>query len=292
MSKQNKKLNIIITCSFQNDFIESLDDLKQSNDKLKMDYLKSQEMWIKYFNDKDVDTSQATVEQFISWLKESTESQDDDIILSYHKILEKYKHRVHIDYDESKRLWQGGNLKKFLKDLMVKGSKALNDDNSPEEYQCIHLRDWHDQTDILQKGELDNFGLHCMKGTYGAKFISPLDELIKKHHEFNIIINSNSLSSFAETELESVLNTIINNSGSSKNEVNIGIFGVITNVKIFLLAFELMVIHNFRNVSVCGDFCAGFTNQGHFEGINSMANILVANVANHDEFRKIFNIKK
>ena len=115
-------------------------------------------------------------------------------------------------------------------------------------------------------------------------------ELIKEHPEFNIIINSNSLSSFAETELESVLNTIIKNSGSSKNEVNIGIFGVITNVKIFLLAFELMVIHNFRNVSVCGEFCAGFTDQGHFEGINSMTNILVANVVNHDEFRKLFKL--
>jgi len=290
MSKVKKRLNIIMTCSMQNDFIEPLDDLSQSDDKLKLDYLKSQEMWIQYFNSQDRNVNQATIDNFMTWLKKNAETQNGKISLSYHKILEKYKHRVHVDYDESQRIWQGGKLNQFLKDLMVKGSKALYSENSTEEYQCIHLRDWHDPTDMLQKGELDNFGPHCMKGTYGAKFISPLDDLIKEHPEFNIIINSNSLSSFAETELESVLNTIIKNSGNSKNEVNIGIFGVITNVKIFLLAFELMVIHNYGNVSVCGDFCAGFTDQGHFEGINSMANILVANVVDHNEFRKIFKI--
>ncbi|MBN1215610.1 MAG: isochorismatase family protein [Candidatus Lokiarchaeota archaeon] len=290
MSKTKKTLNIIITSSFQNDFIEPLGNLKQADDKLKLDYLKSQELWIQYFNSQNIDVNQANVDQFLTWLEKNAKSSENGIKLSYHKILEKYKHRVHVDYEESERIWKGDQLNLFLKDLMVKGSKALNDENSKEEYQCIHLRDWHDQTDMLQKGELDNFGPHCIKGTYGAKFISPLDELIVKHPEFNIIINSNSLSSFADTELESVLNTIIKNSGSSKNEVKIGMFGVITNVKIFLLAFELMVIHNFTNVSVCSDFCAGFTNQGHFEGINSMANILVANVVDSVQFRKIFNI--
>ena len=39
MSKPKKKLNILLTCSMQNDFIEPIDDLTQSDDKLKLDYL-------------------------------------------------------------------------------------------------------------------------------------------------------------------------------------------------------------------------------------------------------------
>lgn len=117
-----------------------------------------------------------------------------------------------------------------------------------------------------------------------------MNELIQEHHDFNVIINSNSLSSFDETDLESVLETIIKNAGSSHKEVKIGVFGVINNVKVFLLTFELMIIHKFKNVYVCGDFCAGFNKQGHETGISSMASILAANIVDQNKFREIFNI--
>jgi len=292
MSKVKKNLNIIITNSFQNDFIESVDDLvkDKSENNLKLDFLKCQELWIEYFRDQNREVDQLNIDQFITWLKDNTKSQDIDTMVSYHQILEKYKHRVHINFEETKRLWKERKLDTFLRDLMKKAVNDFEKEDSTEQYQCIHLRDWHDLTDISQKGELDHFGPHCLRGTYGAKFVSPLNEVIQKYSEFNTVINSNSLSSFDETGLESVLDTIIENSGTSKNDVKIGVFGVITNVKIFLLVFELMVIHKFRNVFICGDFCAGFTKQGHIEGINSMSNILAANVVDYNKFREIFRI--
>lgn len=288
----SKNLSIIITSSFQNDFVEPLDDLLKSkaDDNLKVDYVKCQQKWFEYFKGQNLDVKSSTIDQFITWLKSNATSQEIDVPVSYHKILEKYRHRVHIDIQETQRLWNGGALHQFLKDLMNKAKITFENENSNDEYQCIHLRDWHDPTDITQKGELDLFGSHCLKGTYGAKFVSPLNELIDENHEFNVVINSNSLSSFDETNLESVLNTIIKNAGSSKKDVKIGVFGVITNVKVFLLTFELTVIRKFKNVYICGDFSAGFNNQGHLTGTSDMANILGANVVDHQKFREIFNI--
>jgi len=286
----NKILNIIITSSVQNDFIEPLDIQPAPEDSLKIGYEQVSNKWMEYFLNQNRHTSEANIEQFIPWLKQNTSNEMISEFQSYHYILEHFSHRVHIDYDETKRLWEGDRLSQFIQDLMNKASESNSNESSGVEYQCIHLRDWHDQTDETQKGEMDLFGPHCIKGTYGAKFISPLNELIQKHHDFNVIINSNSLSSFDETDLESVLETVIKNAGSSHKEVKIGVFGVITNVKVFLLTFELMIIHKFKNVYVCGDFCAGFNKQGHETGISSMANILAANIVDHHKFREIFNI--
>ena len=288
----DKDLKIIITTSFQNDFIEPLDDLLNSKigDNLKLDFEKCSQMWLEYFMERDINVQASNVNQFIKWLKSNATSQNINIPVSYHRILEKYKHRVHIDYDETKRVWEGDKVNQFIRDFMNKANEAFENENNNEEYQFIHLRDWHDQTDITQKDELDLFGLHCLKGTYGAKFVSPLNELIEKYHEFNIVINSNSLSSFAETNLESVLNTILKNAGSSKKDIKIGVFGVITNVKIFLFVFELIVIHKFKHVYVCRDFSAGFNRQGHLVGTNDITNILGASVVGHQKFREIFNI--
>ncbi len=286
----NKKLNIIITCSVQNDFIEPLDIHPLGEDDLKLGYEQVSNKWMEYFLNQNRDANEANIEKFIPWLKQNAISEMISAPISYHHILEDYKHRVHIDYDESRRLWEGDKINQFIRDLMNKASESNSNESSGVEYQCIHLRDWHDQTDETQKGEMDLFGSHCIKGTYGAKFVSPLNELIQQHHDFNVIINSNSLSSFDETDLESVLETIIKNAGSSHKEAKIGVFGVITNVKVFLLTFELMIIHRFKNVYVCGDFCAGFNKQGHETGISSMASILAANIVDQNKFREIFNI--
>ena len=82
MSKTKKTLNIIITSSFQNDFIEPLGNLKQADDKLKLDYLKSQELWIQYFNNQNIDVNQANVDQFLSWLEKNAKSSENGIKLS------------------------------------------------------------------------------------------------------------------------------------------------------------------------------------------------------------------
>ncbi len=292
MSSKDKKLNVIITNSFQNDFIEPLDDLlsKPTEDDLRLDYGICREKWIEYFTTLGRSVSELTIKEFLSWLKYNSQNTLYHTQLSYHRILEKFKHRVHLDYDETQRIWKESKLKQFLYDLMDKAKIANNEETNGIEYQFIHLRDWHDQLDPDERSELEHFGFHCLKGTHGSKFASPLDELIKKNIEFNIVLNSNSISSFDETNLESILATLVKNSGGSKRETNIGIFGVVTNVKVQLLAYELMVIHKFNNVYICEDFCGGFNNEGHKAGLDIMRNVFAAKIVDHNEFRRIFQI--
>jgi nicotinamidase-related amidase len=291
LESKSKDLNIIITTGVQNDFIERLDNINPiMGDNLKLGYGDVATKWMEYFLSQNRQVNDANVKQFVNWLKNNSTSQNANIPMSYHRILDTYGHRVHIDYEETKRLWEGDKLSQFIRDLMRKAAESNANENSGLEYQCIHLRDWHDPTDETQKGELNIFGPHGFKGTYGAKFVSPLDQLIQEYHQFNLILNNNSLSSFVETDLDSILDTLIKNAGSSKKEVKIGVFGVITNVKLFLFAYELMVIHKFQNVYVCGDFSAGFSKEGHLNGINDMANILGASVVDQVKFREIFNI--
>ncbi|MFX1260230.1 MAG: cysteine hydrolase family protein [Promethearchaeota archaeon] len=291
--KKKRELYIIITCSLQNDFLEPLDKtiIEDTKDSLKLNYEDCQDGWITYFADKNMDLSSFTVEPFLKWIKTSSRSERKDVQVSYHKIIEKYKHRVHVDFKETTRFWKDGNFEKIITDLMNKGAEANSKEDNLETYHLIHCRDWHDPTDLTQKRELDHFGPHCMKGTYGAKFITPLEELIKNNKDFNLIVNSNSLSSFTDTNLESVLDTLIKNAGSSKQDVKIGIFGVISNVKVMLLAFELSVIQKYKNLFICGDICAGFNQSGHEEGIYYMKNILDTEILDPNTFREKFKFK-
>ena len=173
---------------------------------------------------------------------------------------------------------------------MSRAKEANDREESNVEYQLIHLRDWHDQTDTAQRSEFDIFGFHCLKGTHGSKFVSPLNELIQENREFNIVLKSNNISSFDETNLEYILETLLRNTGTSRRSVNIGLFGVVTNVKVQLLAFELMVIHKFQNVNVCEDFCGGFNNEGHVAGLDLMRNVFGAKIVDYGKFRSIFQI--
>jgi len=65
----NKKLNIIITCSVQNDFIEPLDIHSTPEDNLKLGYEQVSNKWMEYFLNQNRDTSEANIDQFIIWLK-------------------------------------------------------------------------------------------------------------------------------------------------------------------------------------------------------------------------------
>jgi len=275
-SKDN--LRIIITCSLQNDFVEKISSTRKEEGSVNLSFETCQRAWSDYFFTKDISSEKKNFEDFLKWIKkEKVEYEDKNVVNSYLSLIEKYKHRVHINYDESKRLFDDNNLDQFLTDLMKK------------EYYFIHLRDWHDPTDLEQRGELNFFGNHCLKGTYGAHFVDPIKDGIKNKLEHHLIVNSNSLSSFSDTKLESVLNLILKNEKSSKAKVEIGIFGVITNVKVLLLTFELMVIHGYRNIFICQDACAGFNLESHIQGIEYISSIFGGKVLDQQNFRRKFN---
>jgi len=287
----NKKVNIIITCSLQKDFLQNrgIEDILHGKpeDSLKVDYETIEDQWVKHF--KESPPSNSEIENFLSNIKPNESSKNIEV--SYHKFIERYYHRVHIDYEEHKRIWDENRLEEFIENLTKEKVEPKKDsEESKLTYYYIHLRDWHDPLDDDQFEEFIAFGSHCIKGTPGAEFIEPLQENIRKNENNTFIINSNSLSSFTETNLDSVLSSIINNEGTKKNNVKIGVFGVITNVKLSLLTFELKVVHKFRNVFVCEDFSAGFNRKGHDEGIDFIKKALHTPVLNKEQFIEKFEI--
>ena len=286
MKKQN--LYIIITNSLQNDFIEKqfIEQIKKETveDPWKIDYDSLAERWSKYFKDRERLPEKNEINDFLNELKDI---KSKEILFSYHKFLKYYNHRVHVDVQQTEKLWNNERLPGFILQLMERSVEANKDENG-DFYHFIHLRDWHDPTDAAEREEFCTFGYHCIKGSHGAQFIHPLDKCIEENDTFNHIINSNSLSSFSNTNLESILDTIIDYNHSSKEDVKIGVFGVITNIKLKLLTFEIKVIHGFKNVYVCEELSAGFNQKGHEDGLKYMKNVLGVKVYTENEFREEF----
>jgi len=295
VKKGPENLYIIITNSLQNDFIEQIKLETAKSDPWKVEYEECRNEWISYFKDKGVPKGEGDIEDFIKEMKINIrDPKSSGLDISYHEYIKNYKHRVHIDINQSERLWNNNKLGIFIDDLMEHAKNANENVESKDRYYFIHLRDWHDPSDQDERDELNNFGYHCIKGSHGAEFVKPLSDYVQKapYDTFTQIINSNSLSSFRETKLEFILDSIIKNHHSSTEKAIIGVFGVVTNVKLKLLTFELKVIHNFKHVYLCKDLSASFSQHGHKEGIDYMRYNLGVNILEEDPFRKIFNFEK
>lgn len=292
--KETKNLYIIITNSMQNDFIEQVEIETTEDDPWKVGYEECRNEWISYFKGKKP-KGEKDIEDFIKQMKiniPNPKPSESDI--SYHEYIKKYKHRVHIDLKQSERLWNKNRLVNFIDDLMVHAKNENENIESRDRYYFIHLRDWHDPSDPDELEELSNFGYHCIKGSRGAEFVKPLRKYIQKQHydTFTQIINSNTLSSFKETKLDFILDSIIENHNSSTEKAIIGVYGVVTNVKLKLLTFELKVIHKFKYVYLCEELSAGFSQKGQDEGIDYMRYVLGVNILKEDKFREKFKFEK
>ncbi|MFX1487668.1 MAG: cysteine hydrolase family protein [Promethearchaeota archaeon] len=294
--KDQENLYIIISNSLQNDFLEQLQFDPSQFDPWKVGYEDCRDKWIPYFKENELPKGEKDITDFINELRKIENPHPNDLEISYHEYIKKLKHRVHIGIDQSKRLWTDNRLGKFIHDLM-ETARIANDPEIPENnhrYYFIHLRDWHDPSHQAEREELSNYGYHCIKGSHGAEFIKPLSDYVHKHpyDTFTQVINSNSLSSFTETKLDFILDSIIKNHDSSTEKAIIGVFGVVTDVKLKLLTFELKVVHNFKQVYLCEDLSAGFSQHGQDEGIDYMRYNLGVNILKEKPFREIFNIKQ
>jgi len=294
VKKEPNNLYIVITNSMQNDFIEQVDIETAKGDPWKVGYEECRNEWMSFFKGKKP-KGEKDIEDFIKQMKiniPNPKPSESDI--SYHEYIKKYKHRVHIDLKQSKRLWDEDRLVNFIDDLMVHAKNENENIKSTDRYYFIHLRDWHDPSDPDEREELSNFGYHCIKGSHGAEFVEPLRKYIQEppYNTFTQIINSNSLSSFRETKLDFILDSIIENHNSSTEKAIIGVYGVVTNVKLKLLTFELKVIHKFKYVYLCEDLSAAFSQKGQKEGIDYMKYVLGVNILGEDAFRKKFKFEK
>lgn len=172
---------------------------------------------------------------------------------------------VHIGYDESVRL-MGLNPSEGPVSNIMRWAYEQSD----EDMEIIHLRDWHDPEDENQKEHLDLYGDHCIQYTDGSRFAFHLD----KYPRLATIIESLQLNDFVNTELEEILEPF-------KNEkIRVGIMGVMTEGKISFLAYDLKTRYPQFDIAVCSALCAGSSISSHYTSLDNMQKILGIRVLN------------
>ncbi len=173
---------------------------------------------------------------------------------------------LHIGRAESRRLlgdpegaWQTeGPLARFLA-----GWQATAGPN----HAAVHIRDWHDPADAATQAHLDHFGRHCVRGTEGADFVEPLQNLLARPG--NHVVESAILSDFVGTNLEATLRPLV-----SAGPVRAGLIGVWTDVKVHYLAYDLMTRLGLSELAVCGALTASRSRLQHRQALEHMASTL------------------
>ena len=172
---------------------------------------------------------------------------------------------VHIGYEESVRL-MGLNPSEGPVSNVMRWAYEQSD----EDMEIIHLRDWHDPEDEDQKEHLDLYGDHCIQYTDGSRFAFHLDN----YPRLATIIESLQLNDFVNTELEYILEPY-------KNEkIRVGIMGVMTESKISFLAYDLKTRYPHFDIAVCSALCAGSSISSHYTALDNMQKILGVRVIN------------
>lgn len=171
---------------------------------------------------------------------------------------------LHIGHNESKRLLgeysEEGMLMQFMHWAYQQNSKDL---------KILNIRDWHDQNDLKQKIHLQQFGLHCIQNTDGAKFVF---ERIRSENNRDVVINSIGLNDFIETNLQKELEPF------SKEKTKVGIIGVWTEAKVMFLAYELSTKFPEFEIAICSALTASSSTHMHFVAIEHMKKILGVNI--------------
>jgi protein-tyrosine phosphatase/nicotinamidase-related amidase len=166
---------------------------------------------------------------------------------------------VHIGYEESVRL-----MGLDPKEGPVTNTMRWAYDQSDDDLEIIHLRDWHDPEDEDQKEHLELYGEHCVQYTDGSRFAFHLD----KYPRLATIIESLQLNDFVHTELEDILKPYEN------QKIKVGIMGVMTEGKVLFLAYELKTRYPQFDIAVCSALTAGSSLSSHYTALDNLQKIL------------------
>lgn len=171
---------------------------------------------------------------------------------------------LHIGRAESRRLlgepggeWASeGPLARFLSRWGAGGGPN---------HHALHVRDWHDPEDPATRGHLAHFGAHCLRGSQGARFVAPLEQLLEQGRGHRVV-DSAILSDFVGTDLEAALRTL-----PGEGPIRAGLVGVWTDVKVHYLAYELVARLGLDEVAVCSALTASRSRQQHRLALEQMA---------------------
>ncbi len=178
--------------------------------------------------------------------------------------------QLHIGAAESHRLLgeepRTGPLGRFLK-AFYEGAGA--------DHAVVHIRDWHDAADPAQAHHLAHFGAHCLKGTPGAAYVEPLDELAGGKVK-TLTVDSTVLNDFEGTDLSARIRSLLGTTPA--REAVAGIIGVWTDVKVQYLAYDLLTRLGFERIVLCSALCASRSRVRHFQALDFLAQNLAVEV--------------
>nr|HNI25958.1 isochorismatase family protein [Leptospiraceae bacterium] len=179
------------------------------------------------------------------------------------QLLDKYDpipNQLHVGYEEARRL-----LGEKIEEGPVNTVMQWAYEESSFSLKLIHIRDWHDREDPLQKDHLNQFGEHCIKNTAGADFV--FSNYIKPGRE-HFIVNASGLNDFVDTGLEEILKP------HKGKKCRVGVAGVWTEAKIFFLCYDLKTRYPEFEIAVCSLLTASSSRNAHFISLDSIQKIL------------------
>src|SRR5688572_28501465 len=175
---------------------------------------------------------------------------------------------LHVGREESRRLLgeapADGPLARFLR-AFADGARHVS----------VHIRDWHSGEDAVQRAHLEHFGAHCLRGSEGARFITPVEALIEESGGKAIVIDSPGLTDFEGTPLAATLRDRV---GADLSRVKAGIVGVWTDVKVQYLAYELATRLGIERIAVSSALVASRSRARHRAAIEQLREMLGVHV--------------
>lgn len=179
------------------------------------------------------------------------------------QLIEKYEplpNQLHIGYAEARRLL-GEHVEEGPVYSMMNWAYSIPE----EELGIIHIRDWHNANDPLQKDHLRQFGSHCIQDSPGADFVFRKSIREDRSHH---IVNASGLNDFVETDLINVLRPYQNET------IRVGIAGVWTEAKVTFLAYDLKTRFPNFEIAVCSALTASSSRTMHFVALDQLKSIL------------------
>lgn len=199
------------------------------------------------------------------------------------RLLDKYDplpNYLHVGYDEANRL-----LGERVEEGPVAQIMRWAYDQSADDLQIIHIRDWHDAGDGEQAAHLAQFGMHCIKDSEGADFVFHKQIKAERPHA---VVDASGLNDFYKTNLEENLRRCFNGNvrvglaheptsvpaRAPDASVRVGLIGVWTEAKITYLAYELLTRYPRIELVTCSALTASSSRSQHFIALDHLKKIL------------------
>jgi len=141
--------------------------------------------------------------------------------------------------------------------------------SQPEDrLRILHIRDHHDANDPLQRAHLERFGLHCVKGTPGARFVGGIEEMLDRAH----LIDALTLNDFEGTTLVSELEAA--RRASPDGKLRVGVVGVWTDAKVSFLLYDLRERAKIESLGTCSALTASASRAQHQNALDQLERLL------------------